>query len=163
MDMVNHVNIDVNMFDQQICLDKVKLGDLEYLKHAHNSGLQWAENVCAEAAANGNLECLEYAHENGCPWDEMTCQYASARGLSKCLKYAFLLDAPWPDAPIKMIEWRERIRHTAKLIMDKWRFDRRNRAAKIIQYALLPIIHRPGGPLMTRQMNEFLKEEIGSV
>jgi len=108
---------------------------------------------------NGHIDCLRYAHEHGAPWDERTCSNAYWFEHFKCLRYAFLMGAPWPDAPQEMIKWRDRVRNTAKVILERWRAIR-NRAAKIIQYAMIPYIHRPGGPFMMREMAKFFEDSV---
>ena len=38
------------------------------------------DHVCPQAALIGNLEYLKYAHENGYIWDEKTCINAAKSG-----------------------------------------------------------------------------------
>lgn len=114
----------------------------------------WNDQLCKYAAAFGHLECLRYVRENGAPWGRDTCAIAAQNGHLDCARYAFLCGAPWPDAPAWLVAWRDRVRGTAADIMRIVR----DRAAKKIQYAAIPFIHRPGGPFMLREMAKFIEE-----
>ena len=123
------------------------------LCYAHEHGAPWdgLGLVGMDAAANGRLDCLRYAHEHGAPWNNETCKLAATNGHLDCLRYAFLCGAPWPTAPPEMVAWRDRVRGTARDILRIVR----DRAAKTIQYAAIPFIHRPGGQFVACEIAKW--------
>jgi len=140
-----------------VCTCAAMSGYLKCLRYAHKHGAPWNKLATMCAASKGHLKILRYAHEHGAPWHQDACKFAALNGYTKCLHYAFLCGAPWPEAPARLVVWRDRVRGTAGAVLDKWRIVR-EQAARTIQEAALPFIHRPGGLFMLHGMERFFEE-----
>jgi hypothetical protein len=79
------------------CTRAADIGNLEWLKYAHEKGYLWNEFTCSNTAYQGNVDCLKYLHENGCPWNATTCDNAARKGNFECLKYAIENGCPYGD------------------------------------------------------------------
>ena len=148
-------------FGPNACFKAAQRGNLEYLRYAHENGESWDFRTCEEAARGGHIKCLRYAMENraplqeGEPWenDSRICEIAAQWGHLDCARYAYLCGASWPNAPTKMVAWRQRVIDTAA----KMRRIVRTCAAVKIQRAVRGFLYRPDGPLMMRAGARFHK------
>jgi hypothetical protein len=158
LDCLKYLHENGCPWDEETCSDAATRY-IECLKYAHENGCPWEETTCIQAAIHGNIECLKYAHQNGCPLGNDVCRVTDySYSTKRCIMYAYLMGSVWYDAPEHMVLWKNRIRTTAQMIMDTWRF-KRNHAARVIQHALLEVIYRPDKPIVKRQMLRFFKEQ----
>jgi len=95
--LVNTVLEYLKNHRSESCTHAADIGDLEWLKYAHEKGYSWNKFTCSNTAYNGHLECLKYLHENGCPWDEKTCENAASQGHLDCLMYAIKNECPYDE------------------------------------------------------------------
>lgn len=71
-----------------VCRDAAAQSDLSKLQLAHLSGLPWDETSCEWAARMGRLECLQYAYDSGCCWDRaQMCGFAASS--LPCLEFLY--------------------------------------------------------------------------
>jgi hypothetical protein len=59
--------------------EAAQYGHLEVIKRARDNGngRVWDNRICNNAAKGGQLEVLKWAKENDCLWDDYTCEIDS--------------------------------------------------------------------------------------
>lgn len=81
----------------EACKEVARLGSLELLRCARESGCAWNEATCRSLASGGHLSVLVWARGQGCPWNESTCSAAAGGGHLNTLGWARSSGCPWDE------------------------------------------------------------------
>lgn len=87
------------VFEQNICLNAVRGGQLHILKWAQTLGMKLTKELTRAAAYEGRLETLQWLRSVECPWDSDICRLAICKGNLPMLQWAVSAGCPMIKNP----------------------------------------------------------------